>query len=151
MNTSGRRKPQKNKSSVRTYGRTEQRTYVQVYTTSEISAFIILIGIEKPIVRAKGINHPKWRTHGVLTPCSSASLLSFQAPLTGSGKTPGEWRCNTRALNRARCRYNTFSPCYPYTWRQTDPSRRKRKPYSCWCNLRHLRKKNLYSWYRPII
>lgn len=48
MTISGRKKPQKDNPYVRPYARTEQRTYVQVYTTSYLSAFIILIGLEKP-------------------------------------------------------------------------------------------------------
>jgi hypothetical protein len=38
------------------------------------------IGIEKPVVRAKGINHPKVRSRGDLLPCSSASLLYPRQP-----------------------------------------------------------------------
>ena len=43
-----------------------------IYLLSKISP----IGLKKPMVKAKGINHPKVSTHGVLLPVSSASLLS---------------------------------------------------------------------------
>jgi len=47
------------------------------------------IGIEKPVVRAKGINHPKVRSRGDLLPCSSASLLYPREPWLTQGAHQG--------------------------------------------------------------
>jgi hypothetical protein len=74
--------------------------------SSDLSShFLMRIGLDKPEVRAKGINHPK---HAVEAACAclkreSASCVYLW--LIGSDTT--QWRCK-EGTGRATSRYNTY-------------------------------------------
>ena len=70
------------------------------------SHFLMLIGLDKPVVRAKGINHPKYSVEAEYACLKRESANCVYLWLIGSATT--QWRCK-EGTGRATSRYKKYS------------------------------------------
>src|SRR5215212_8004091 len=85
---------------------TSHRHILSRITSQFILLFCSRIGLDKPTVRAKGINHPK---HAVKPACACLtreSATSEEDTLLHAGHRHSETRCK-EGTGRAICRYKT--------------------------------------------